>query len=265
MKKYLMTIMAVLTTAGFTSCSNEVDMFEPLTSEKATIDLNITNDEVMNTRADVTGEALGSWFAKVGEGDWATANTLEGKTYTPGTYTIQVGNFKSAAEAMPNNAAGAAYFTATEDVTLVKGTNTVTFNCGTAKNAKVTVDWSGTAGVSGLTMTNVAASQAANTTSTPNTPARTYTYSAGGEAYFYAGAEVTFTINYTYNNVDKTIIKKITPAAATQYAFNVSANSNGTITTLTITYDDGMSSGGTTSTEIDAATGSESTTPSNGD
>ncbi len=158
---------------------------------------------------------------------------------------------------MPNNEAGGAYYTITENVTLVKGVNNVTLACGTAKNAKVDVDWSGTSGVAGLTVTSVAASQVAN--STNSTPARTYTYSAGGTAYFYAGAEVTFTINYTYNNVGKTIEKKITPAAATQYTFNVSANSNGTITTLTITYAD-FENGGQTETVIDAATGEEDKT-----
>ena len=252
MKKYLMTVVAALAAASFTSCSNEMDMFDPISSEKATIDLNITNDDAVVTRA-IQNATTSAWWAKMGDNDWAYANTLEGKTYTPDTYTIQVGNFKSQAEAMPNGEAGAAYYTLTKSVKLVKGTNTVEFACGTAKNGKVTVDWSGTADVAGLTMTSVAASQVA----TETTPARTYTYTAGGDAYFYAGAEVTFTINYTYNSVAKTITKKITPAAATQYAFNVSANSNGTITTLTITYDDGMTNGDPTTTTIDAATGAE--------
>lgn len=252
MKRSILFASAVLATLAFTSCSNEVDMFEPIGSEKATISFNITSDDAVTTRA-VQNATTSAWWAKMGENEWAYANTLENKTYTPGDYTIQVGNYKSQADAMPNNEAGAPYYTLTKSVTLVKGTNTVAFACGTAKNGKVNVDWTGTDGVAGLTMTSVAASQVA----TGTTPARTYTYTAAGTAYFYADAEVTFTINYTYNNVAKTIIKKITPAAATQYAFNVSANSNGTITTLTITYDDGMANGGTTSTEIDAATGAE--------
>ena len=254
MKKYLMTVVAALAAASFTSCTNEIDMFESLTSEKATIDLNITNDDAVVTRA-IQNATTSAWWAKMYENEWAYANTLEKQTYTTGNHTIQVGNFKSQAEAMPNGEAGSAYYTLTKSVNFVKGTNTVEFACGTAKNGKVTVDWSGTADVAGLTMTSVAASQVA----TENTPARTYTYTAGGDAYFYAGAEVTFTINYTYNSVAKTITKKITPAAATQYAFNVSANSNGTITTLSITYDDGMTNGAATTTTIDAATGAEAT------
>jgi hypothetical protein len=252
MKKSILLASAALAALSFTSCNKEVDMFEPIGSEKATINFNITSDDAVDTRA-IQDATTSEWWAKMGENEWAYANTLENKTYTPGDYTIQVGNFKSQADAMPNNEAGAPYYTLTKSVTLVKGTNTVAFACGTAKNGKVNVDWSGTADVAGLTMTSVAASQVA----TENTSARTYTYTAGGTAYFYAGAEVTFTINYTYNSVAKTITKKITPAAATQYAFNVSANSNGTITTLTITYDDGMANGDATSTTINAATGNE--------
>lgn len=252
MKKSILLASAALAALSFTSCNKEVDMFEPIGSERATINFNITSDDAVDTRA-IQDATTSEWWAKLGENEWAYANTLENKTYTPGDYTIQVGNYKSQADAMPNNEAGAPYYTLTKSVTLVKGTNTVAFACGTAKNGKVNVDWTGTAGVAGLTMTSVAASQVA----TENTPARTYTYTAGGTAYFYAGAEVTFTINYTYNSVAKTITKKITPAAATQYAFNVSANSNGTITTLTITYDDGMANGDATSTTINAATGNE--------
>lgn len=254
MKKSILLASAALAALSFTSCNKEVDMFEPIGSEKATINFNITSDDAVATRA-TQNATTSEWWAKMGENEWAYANTLENKTYTPGDYTIQVGNYKSQAEAMPNNEAGAPYYTLTKSVTLVTGTNTVAFECGKAKNGKVTVDWSGTSGVQGLAVTSVAASQV----STETTPARTYTYSTGGTAYFYAGAEVTFTINYTYNSVGKTITKKITPAAATQYAFNVSANTNGTITTLTITYNDELTNGGTTSTQIDAATGNEVT------
>ena len=251
MKKYLMTVVAALAAASFTSCSNEMDMFDPISSEKATIDLNITNDDAVVTRAEQTASKA-DWWAKMGS-TWAKASTLEGKTYTPGDYTIQVGNYQSEADAMEGNSgAGDAYYTLEKEVTLVKGTNTVTFPCGKAKNGKVTVDWSGTAGIAGLAMTSVVAEQTSKS--------RTYTFTGNGTAYFYAGVDIVSTINYTYNNQPKSIVKTIAkPAAATQYAFNVSANSNGTITTLTITYDDEFGTGGTTSTTIDAATGAEAT------
>ena len=261
MKKSILLASAALAALSFTSCNNEVDMFEPIGSEKATINLNVSKDEVMLTRADgdpvIENADLSAWEAKVGSNSWVKANTLVNKTYDPDTYTIQVGNYQSEALAMAaKSGAGDAYYTLTQNVTLVKGVNNLTFACGKAKNAKVTVDWSGTSGVAGLTMTSVKADQAENTTA--ETPARSYTYTAGGDAYFYAGTDVVCTINYTYNGTPKSISKTISnPSAATKYAFTVSANSNGTITTLTITYDSAMYTGESTSTVIDAATGNK--------
>ena len=245
MKKSILLASAALAALSFTSCNNEVDMFEPIGSEKATINLNVSKDEVMLTRADgdpvIENADLSAWEAKVGSNSWVKANTLVNKTYDPDTYTIQVGNYQSEALAMAaKSGAGDAYYTLTQNVTLVKGVNNLTFACG----------------VAGLTMTSVKADQAENTTA--ETPARSYTYTAGGDAYFYAGTDVVCTINYTYNGTPKSISKTISnPSAATKYAFTVSANSNGTITTLTITYDSAMYTGESTSTVIDAATGNK--------
>lgn len=247
MKKNSFLAMAAVAVAfGFSACQSEVDPFEEA-GKTATIDLNITSDDAMQSRATQTANNA-DWFAKVGTGDMAAASTLVGKTYEPGEYTITVANF--ATEEAAYEGAGAAYYTAEKSVTLVKGTNTVSFDCGVAKNSKVTVDWTGTAGVVGLAVTNVVAAQSAKS--------RSYTYTAGGDAFFYAGADVVCTINYKYNGVDKQLTKTITtPAAATAYALNISANSNGTITTLTINYDDAMTAGDATTVTFDAATGEE--------
>lgn len=245
---FAMTAIAVV--FGFSACQSEVDPFEEA-GKTATIDLNITSDDAMQSRATQTANNA-DWFAKVGDGSMVAANTITGTAYTPGTYTIAVANFATEADAYTTNeGAGVAYYTVTRnDVALVKGTNTVEFNCGTAKNSKVSVNWTGTADVAGLAVTNVVAAQSAKS--------RSYTYTAGGDAFFYAGADVVCTINYKYNGVDKQLTKTITtPAAATAYALNISANSNGTITTLTINYDDAMTAGDATTVTFDAATGEE--------
>lgn len=247
MKKFSFLAMATVAAAlGFTACQSEVDPFEEA-GKTATIDLNITSDNAMQSRATQTADNA-AWFAKVGDGSMVAATTITGTAYTPGTFTIAVANF--ATEEAAYEGAGAAYYTAEKSVTLVKGTNTVSFDCGTAQNSKVTVDWTNAAGVAGLAMTNVVAAQTAKS--------RTYTYTAGGDAFFYAGADVVCTINYTYNGVEKQLEKTISaPAAATAYTLNISANSNGTITTLTINYEEDMTTGDVTTVTFDAATGNE--------
>lgn len=237
---------AVAATLSFTSCSNEVDMFEKA-GKTAKIDLNITNDNAMLTRATQTADN-DVWFASVDNATMAAASSIISQSYTTGSHTIKVANFASEANAY--DGAGSAYYEGSTTKELTKGTNSVSIDCGKAKNSMVSVDWSGTADVEGLTMTNVVAAQI--------TKSRSYTYTAKGDAFFYAGTDVVCTINYTYNGETKTISKTITaPAAATKYALSIGANSNGTITSLTITYDDTMGTGATTTTTIDAATGAE--------
>lgn len=248
-KNSIFALAAVAAMLSFTSCSNESELVG--NESLATIELNITNDNALATRA-VQNATVADWFAKVGDQAWVAAGSLQGKTYNPGTYTIQVANYQTEADAYSaNEGRGAAFYTLTRnDVELVKGTNIVSFECGTAKNSMLSVDWSGTDGVTGLVMTNVAAVQSAKS--------RNYTFTANGDAYFYAGTDIVCTINYTYNGTPKTIEKTITaPAAATKYALNIGATSNGTITTLTITFDDEMNNGDPTSATIDAATGNE--------
>lgn len=248
----------ILTFAGIAalflaSCTSEEAPYAVAPKEYATIELGISNDPDMKvTRASQTADNA-QWFAKVGEEDWVAANTLVGKTYEPSTYTIQVGNYKTEADAYANTVnggAGDAYYTATRnDVALVKGTNTVEFNCGTAKNARIAYS-STVSGVAGLTINNVVATQAAKN--------RTYTFSSNSTAYFYAGTAIVCQINYTYNSVQKNIEKTFSaPSAATEYALTVSANTNGTITTLTINYDDAFDPGASEAITIDAATGAE--------
>ena len=269
MKKTILLASATLAALSFTSCNNEVDMFQPFGSEKATINLNITNDDAVTTRA---GEGVKTadktkWYAKIDTYNsetfnqttwdaktWVTASTLEGVTRTPGDYVIQVANYPGEAAAYDNTVnygAGDAYYTLTRNnINLKAGVNELTFECETAKNARVALDWDGAKNVNGLTMTSVVATQTSKS--------RSYTFTGNGTAYFYAGVDIVCTINYTYNNASKSIQKTITaPTAATQYAFNVSANSNGTITTLTITYNDAFGNGTPVSAEIDAATGNE--------
>ncbi len=254
MKKIILSACA-LSAMVLTSCSNEVDMFETIGTPKATIELNISNDKEMQvaTRATQQVSDNSTWFATLGNNPQCKVSDLINQTYTPKDYSLTVSNYKDLNAALAsNNGAGDMFFTKTQQITLKKGTNTITMDCGTAQNSKLTVNWSGTSGVQGLSMTNVEASQ----------PSRTkYTYSnasSNQSAYFKAGEDITCTINYTYNTVSKTLNKTFSsPAAATEYKLNVSANNKGTITTITINYDDAFTTGSTESITINAATGEE--------
>ena len=260
MKKIILSACA-LSAMFLTPCSNEVDMFETIGTPKATIELNISNDKEMQVATRASDEVAdnNTWYATLGSNPQCKVSVLIGKAYTPNTYQLTVSNYESLETALTsNNGAGDMYFEGAKSINLLKGTNTITVDCGKAKNSKLTVNWSGTSGVQGLKINNVQATQSS----------RSYTYSNAStndqSAFFKAGEDITCTINYTYDGDDtKTLSRTFSnPKAATEYKLNVTANNNGTITTITINYDNTFDDGVTTSITIDAATGAEVTTPS---
>lgn len=246
MKKMLFYVAALA--VALTSCTNDAEVEPGL----ATINLSITsdNDMTVHTRAPQNADKS-VWYAQVGDEEQIHVNELVGKTYQPSEKTIKVSSHASLDAALQaKEGAGEAYYEASQNVKLEAGVNNISFSCGTAKNSKVSVDWSGANGVAGLSMTNVVATQTGRTA---------YTYAnSGTNAFFKAGENIECTINYTYNGANKTISKTImAPAAATEYKLMITANDNGSITTITISYDDTFEEGSTTSVTIDAATGAE--------
>lgn len=235
----------------FTSCNNEVDMLKPISTAKATIELNISNDNDLTvTRASTTVADMANWQIQVGRGSTISVSNLTNKTYTAGTYDIKVCNYADLATAMPKSKAGNAYFEGTKQVTLKKGANAVEIDCGKAKNAKLTVNTTGAKDVSTITKMTIDATQSDK---------RNYTFSQDGSAFFYAGEAINYTINYTYNDTQKTISDSIqTVAAATEYQLIISTNNNGKIT-LTVKCDNEFTPGGKTQVTIDAATGNQVT------
>lgn len=248
MKKAFLFLVTAFLAMAVTSCSNEIEDIPDL--EVATIQMSIRSDDGFLTRATQTADNT-AWFAKVGEAEQCNVSELIGKTYTPGEYTITVSSHTDMAAAMPENEAGSAYYETSANITLNKGVNNVSIDCGKAQNSRLSVNWDGTQGVEGFAMTGVEAMQQAD--------GRSFNFTTSGtKAYFYAGSDIECNIKYTHNGAEKTISKTFTaPAAATEYKLIVTANNNGTIITISITYDDEFADGGSTSTEIDAATGEE--------
>ena len=283
MKKYLMTVVAALAAASFTSCSNEMDMFDPISSDKATIDLNVSNDIQMSTRTSsaIDKADYAKWYVKVspdakaanpGETaatDWLVASTISSQSFKPGDYTITVANYQEEGDAYTTtNPYGDAYYTKSVDKTLLKGPNAVVVDCEQAENCRVTVDLSGLNDVTTISNPNVTLSQTGRGFTTTNTtdvvacPALTN----GKIGYFMAGTAITYQLHYTYNSnpsdastakinhSDLVTIEK--PAKHTEYKIVATSNSNGTIT-LTIKCDGYFDPVSQPTITIDAATGVE--------
>lgn len=247
MKKYLMTVVAALAAASFTSCTNEIDMFESLTSEKATIDLNITNDNVMLTRAESNVSNPSSWYIKVGTNEQIQVSELSSEKYTAGEYTIAVSNYATEAAAITANDA---YYSGSVSQELKKGSNNVTVACGKAKNCRVKADLAGLADFSAITEAKLTVSQSEAPNRVLNTESTT--------GYFYAGEgkTISYQLDYKYNGDSATPLQGsiANPAAAREYQVKVVTNSNGTIT-LTVTYDTEFTTETAETITIDAATG----------
>lgn len=262
MKKTIFAAFATLA-AAFTSCMSEEDtMFQPYETSLATIELNVSNNPELSvwTRGvtNVNNSELGKWYAKVdAEDSYRPASQIGNKGYTAGDHTIYVRSHSTEDDAYTaNSGAGAPYYVGSETVNLQKGINNVNVACGQAKNAKITVNNWNTAEINGvLDITSVVADQKNGENNT-----RSYTYANGGEAFFRAGQAVTLTLNYTYQSVENSATTSI-PAlvAAKNYNLTIESTDNGKITTLTITYDNTFDNGGTTTIEIDAATGTSTT------
>jgi len=247
MKKYLMTVVAALAAASFTSCTNEIDMFESLTSEKATIDLNITNDNVMFTRAESNVSNTSSWYVKVGNNEQIQVSALSSQKYAAGDYNITVSNYATEAAAISANQA---YYSGSVAKTLVKGSNSVTVACGRAKNCRVMADLAGLADFSAISEAKLTVSQSEAPNRVLSTESTT--------GYFYAGTgkTINYDLDYKYNGTAATTLHGsiADPAAATEYQVKVVTNSNGTIT-LTVSYDTEFDEHTVETITIDAATG----------
>ena len=246
-----MTIAAVIATASFTSCSNEMDMFDPISSDKATIDLNITNDNVMVTRAEGDVPNPSSWYITVGTNAQIQVSELSKQKYEAGPYNITVSNYATEAGAIEANDA---YYSGQVSKTLEKGSNDVTVACGKAKNCRVKVDLAGLEGFTAISEAKLTVSQEGIT------DPRVLDNSANGipTGYFYAGQgkTINYSLGYKYNGTAKdALIGSISnPAAATEYQVKVVTNTNGTIT-LTVTYDTEFETKTAETITIDAATG----------
>lgn len=246
-KTFLFACAAIAASLSFTSCSDEVDMFEKA-SKTATIDLNITNDDAMVTRAITNVPDAPNWYITVGTNAQIQVSNLSSQKYEAGSYNITVSNYTNEAAAINANNA---YYTGTlNNQNLNKGNNELTVACGKAQNCRVVADLAGLNDLTTISDAKLTVKQANVTDRELNGTTTT--------GYFYAGTgkTINYQLDYKYNgNAATALTGSISdPAAATEYQVKVVTNSNGTIT-LTITYDTEFTTQTAETITIDAATG----------
>ena len=241
-------LFAALAAFSMVSCINEE--FPTLTPTKGYgyINVNVSNDVQMQTRATVS--ELKDWIVTAVATDSETPNftiTSASTKVKAGTYSVSAKSHadKDAALAA-NDGWGAAYYegTASNVVVAAGQTATATVNCGTAKNARLKVEFSLVENFTEYSLT-------ANRNLVFNND--NYTKAL---AYYAATEEVNYTLTYKYNKGDsKTITGIITMnGAATENTISISSNDNGTIS-VTISYDETFGEGTKQEITFDAATG----------
>ena len=265
MKKLFTFALAAATLVGFSACSNDE---ENVLSDKGYINLNVSADQIVATRA---AADLTQWVAVVKS--QATTNFVFGTAETKavinpttgtslaatpldaGTYEVTVSSHQDEEAALAaNEPYGEPYFEFQGKVINVTAGSTTneSIECGKSKNARFEIISNGFAGTA-LTVTvtaprEITFSKANNTIS--------------NAAFFAANQELTFNVDYTINGNTKNLTgKKFTlGGAGTNSKLTISSDQNGYIS-LTITYDDTFDTGTAKTFEINSADGSATENP----
>lgn len=282
MKKLFIFALAAMAMLSVSSCLSEKEMDLAPQQEKSEngnygyISLNTTTDDAVVTRATITDFSTNTWYAKIhnskeyvwgAENSWAQITSslavtpLDASASTGiGTYTIDVCNYQTMADALAANSKyGAAKYSGTlTGVTVTAGgTATPTVPCGIPDNTELRVvapSFVGTA----LKVTVVAGSPRGDLPLLWDSSSKTFDHD--GKIYFDATATVNYYIEYTINGNEKRLpaesgTRSLTMGAAGTYkTFTISSNSNGTIT-LTITTGDFTDDNEPEVITFDAATG----------
>lgn len=241
MKKTFFAI--ALAMVGLSSCTNEVlnDV-----DAMGTIVLSVNNDETVTRTAKEVAD-LNGWIVKANNASEEITLTTASTKVKAGKYTVSAKSHASEADALTvNDGWGAAYYEGTSgEVTVVAGQPAdAVVNCGTAKNARLKVQFSL---ISNFTEYSLKAANRNLVFDKSN--------SSTALAYYAATEVVDYTLTYKYNGAEKTKSGTITmKGAATENIISISSNDNGTIS-VTVNYDDTFGTGNSENLVFDAATG----------
>ena len=245
MKKNFLPIIALALSA--TACVSDADL--DVTDNKGFINVSVSADNSMETRAVQTVSDFSGWTVKVGETAW-TGST---QGFSAGTYTVTAMNYNDVAAALEaNNSYGAAWYTGTqESVQITAGQQTsVTIQCGKAKNARVRAEIADN--MPSISDVQIKVYKTGDSSRQPVLSTTNTT------AYFEASTEISYEISYQYNGGSKTLSPQTLTLGAAGYenVISIKSNQNGSIS-ITVTFDNDFTSNGTNTITIDAATGEQ--------
>ena len=238
MKKIYFAALAL----ALTACVSNEDL-NPV-DNYGYIDLNVSNDPIVETKATLTGTAAieSDWTIMVNE------TMYEGNTqaFPPGQYTISAQTHANVEEAISSDYPwGEAFYSGSvENKQINAGNNTVTINCGAAKNARLNVVFTD----------NFKAVFSNFSLKISNPREISYNESSDKPSYFIEKSEITFTITYDYGTSKgiKTGEQTIRLGdAGTEKVLTVTSNTDGNIQ-VTINTEEFTQSPGTAIT-FDAA------------
>lgn len=222
--------------------------------DKGYIQVRLSADDALRTRAMRDVENVSTWYAVVSDGtttlyDQQIGNELAAREFDPGTYSISVRNYNDAEAANEANGGwGDAYHTGEANGIEVAagGTAYVHVTCGRALNAKFRLSYSGFSGtIDAFTITSP--------------KSLTFAYADGTlsrEAFFAPNTTITYTITYTLGGVTKTTDPQTLTlgAAATLSTLVIKSDVNGAIA-ISLTCDNEYEDDAEAVITIDGTTG----------
>ncbi|MGM9673844.1 MAG: DUF4493 domain-containing protein, partial [Bacteroidaceae bacterium] len=232
-----------------TACVSDADL--DVADNKGYINVSVSADNSMETRASTTVSNTDTWIKKVDDVAWNS-----GTGYSAGSHTVKVSNYASEITALnANDGWGDMYFEGSTTVTVEQGkTATATVDCGQAKNARLKVAFG--------TFPNTFSDIKLTATTTNSSRTKTsfeFTSTTSQLAYFSANESISYTLSWSINGNEKTTTGTIALAgAATENVITINPNSNGLIE-ITISADSEFKNGTSETITIDAATGEQVT------
>lgn len=237
MKKiYLAALTLAMTACVSNDDLNPVDNY-------GYIDVKVSNDPIVETRAIVSSTELPNWNVKVTKGNDQKFNEevskLSSKSFEAGTdYSLEVYNYvdDNAAHSDNENWGAARYNGRVEGFEVKNGqTNEAYINCGSAQNTRVVVEYN-------ESFTNKVEQGYSLTTSSGNRSHIFNSTTSGKHAYYTAGSEISYTLAFKFlgQSGEKTVSGKINSESTLggkENKIKVQMNTNGSIT-LKVEYED---------------------------